>query len=160
MSVGVESSHWQIAKRLRSWASSEARPCQQSCRDGLRMSALLCELFCRLIPAVLQKQSAGVSDPWKVEADSGGPCSDWNMYFSIICCWGQKVFWPLWHTDCFAFHAPAILKHLKFAHFSTKNGYFSVFCGSISHAFSCKHETHDLLTLVSNHKRSCLISPL
>ena len=24
MSVGVESSHWQIAKRLRSWASSEA----------------------------------------------------------------------------------------------------------------------------------------
>ena len=40
MSVGVESSHWQIAKRLRSWASSEARPCQQSCRDGLRMSAL------------------------------------------------------------------------------------------------------------------------
>ncbi|MBS5646062.1 MAG: hypothetical protein KHW67_01190, partial [Lachnospiraceae bacterium] len=32
---------------------------------------------------------------------------------------------------------------------STKNGYFSVFCGSISHAFSCKHETHDLLTLVS-----------
>ena len=30
----------QIAKRLRSWASSEARPCQQSCRDGLWMSAL------------------------------------------------------------------------------------------------------------------------
>ena len=30
-----------------------------------------------------------------------------------------------------------------------KNGYFSVFCGSISHALSCKHETHDLLTLVS-----------
>ena len=24
-----------------------------------------------------------------------------------------------------------------------------MFCGSISHAFSCKHETHDLLTLVS-----------
>ena len=43
MSVGVESSHWQIAKRLRSWASSEARPCQQSCRDGLRMSALQME---------------------------------------------------------------------------------------------------------------------
>ena len=36
------------------------------------------------------------------------------------------------------------------AHFSTKNGYFSVFCGSISHAFSCKQETHDLLTLVSS----------
>ena len=31
--------------------------------------------------------------------------------------------------------------------------YFSVFCGSISHAFSCKHETHDLLTLVSSHLR-------
>ena len=28
--------------------------------------------------------------------------------------------------------------------------YFSVFCGSISHALSCKHETHDLLTLVSS----------
>ena len=41
MSVGVESSHWQIAKRLCLWANSEARPCQQSCRDGLRMSALL-----------------------------------------------------------------------------------------------------------------------
>ena len=25
-----------------------------------------------------------------------------------------------------------------------------MFCGSISHAFSCKHETHDLLTLVSS----------
>ena len=49
-----------------------------------------------------------------------------------------------------AFHALAILKHLKSAHFSTKNGYFSVFCGSISHALSCKHETHDLLTLVSS----------
>ena len=47
-------------------------------------------------------------------------------------------------------HTLAILKHLKSAHFSTKNGYFSVFCGSISHAFSCKHETHDLLTLVSS----------
>ena len=31
-----------------------------------------------------------------------------------------------------------------------KNGYFSVFCGSISHAFSCKHKTHDLLTLASS----------
>ena len=43
----------------------------------------------------------------------------------------------------------SILKHLKSAHFSTKNGYFSMFCRSISHAFSCKHEMHDLLTLVS-----------
>ncbi len=54
------------------------------------------------------------------------------------------------YTDCFAFHALAILKHLKFAHFSMKNGYFSVFVGSISHAFSCKHEMHDLLTLASS----------
>ena len=30
--------------------------------------------------------------------------------------------------------------------------YFSVFCGSIRHAFSCKHETHDLLTLVSFYR--------
>ncbi len=44
---------------------------------------------------------------------------------------------------------PEILKHLKSAHFSPKNGCFSVFYGSQSHAFSCKHETHDLLTLVS-----------
>ena len=29
------------------------------------------------------------------------------------------------------------------------SGYFLMFCGSQSHAFSCKHETHDLLTLVS-----------
>ena len=50
MSVGVESSHWQIAKRLRSWASSEARPCQQSCRDGLRMSALRIRCFYRKPP--------------------------------------------------------------------------------------------------------------
>ncbi len=45
-------------------------------------------------------------------------------------------------------------KHLKSAHFSTKNGYFSVFCGSISHAFSCKHETHDLLHLVSSYHKT------
>gem|GEM_PF-6893520 len=29
------------------------------------------------------------------------------------------------------------------------SGYFLMFCGSQSHAFTCKHETHDLLTLVS-----------
>ena len=29
-----------------------------------------------------------------------------------------------------------------------------MFCGSISHAFSCKHETHDLLTLVSSTPES------
>ena len=36
------------------------------------------------------------------------------LYLCIIIqyrwCWGQKVFCPLWYTDCFAFHAPAILK--------------------------------------------------
>ena len=29
---------------------------------------------------------------------------------SILWCWSQKVFCPLWYTDCSAFHAPAILK--------------------------------------------------
>ena len=79
--------------------------------------------------------------------------SPFFLWYSIKRGWrrmkGFLTFWPLWYTDCFAFHALAILKHLKSAHFSTKNGYFSVFCGSISHAFSCKHETHVLLTLVS-----------
>ena len=32
------------------------------------------------------------------------------------------------------------------------SGFFLMFYGSQSHAFSCKHETHDLLTLVSYHK--------
>ena len=41
------------------------------------------------------------------------------------------------------------IRSFFYEHFSTKNGYFSVFCGSISHAFSCKHETHGLLILVS-----------
>ena len=31
------------------------------------------------------------------------------------------------------------------------SGYFLMFYGSQSHAFSCKHETHNLLTLVSFH---------
>ena len=57
-------------------------------------------------------------------------------------------------TDCYALRAPAILKHLKSAHFSTKNGYFSVFCGSQSHVLTCKHVIHDLLTLVSSHHMS------
>ena len=39
----------------------------------------------------------------------------------------KRYFAPYDTTDCSAFHAPAILKHLKFAHFSVKNGYFSVF---------------------------------
>ena len=78
-----------------------------------------------------------------------GSCFAAEQFVGIS--WRQKVFWPQWYTDCSAFHAPAILKHLKSAHFSTKNGYFSVFCGSRSHAFSCKHETHDFLTLVSSY---------
>ena len=32
---------------------------------------------------------------------------------------------------------------------SPYSGYFLMFCGSQGHAFSYKHETHDLLTLVS-----------
>ena len=64
---------------------------------------------------------------------------------------GSKAFDPMIPTDFFAFHAPEILKHSKFAHFSAKNGYFLMFCGSQSHTFSCKHEMHDLLTLVSCH---------
>ena len=37
------SSRWQGEKWLRSWTSSEARPCQQNCRDGLRISDWLDE---------------------------------------------------------------------------------------------------------------------
>ena len=32
------------------------------------------------------------------------------------------------------------------------SGCFLMFCGSQSHAFSCKHEMHDLLTLVSYYR--------
>ena len=39
-------------------------------------------------------------------------------------CWGQKIFWFLWYTDCFAFRALAILKHLKSAHFLRKMATF------------------------------------
>ena len=67
----------------------------------------------------------------------------------ILWCWGQMAFWLKWCTDFFALRASEILKHLKSAHFSSKNSCFSVFCGSQSHAFSCKHEMHDLLTLAS-----------
>ena len=53
MSVGVESSHWQIAKPLRWWANSEARPVSRAAgmdcecplyrrpRNGLQISVLL-----------------------------------------------------------------------------------------------------------------------
>ena len=61
----------------------------------------------------------------------------------------SKGFAPMMLTDFFAFHAPEILKYSKSAHFSTKNGYFLIFYESQSHAFSCKHEMHDLLTLAS-----------
>ena len=48
-----------------------------------------------------------------------------NFYYGILWYWGQRVSCPRWYTDYFAFHALAILKHLKSTHFSTKNGYFS-----------------------------------
>ena len=61
----------------------------------------------------------------------------------------KKYFDPYDTTDCSAFHAPAsplrygrrwtnvqwtfsALKHLKFTHFSAKNGYFSVFLWALS----------------------------
>ena len=50
-------------------------------------------------------------------------------------CWGQKIFWFLWYTDCFAFHALAILKHLKFVHFLRKKATFRCLRVKISHAF-------------------------
>src|SRR5699024_9178456 len=53
-------------------------------------------------------------------------------------------------TDCSALCALTILKHLKSAHFFAKNGSFSVFCGSSRYAFSCRHEKHIYLTLVSS----------
>ena len=52
----------------------------------------------------------------------------------------SKAFDPLMLTEFFAFHAHEILKNSKSAHFSTKNGYFLMFCGSQSHLFSCKQE--------------------
>ena len=52
-------------------------------------------------------------------------------------------------TDFSALRALEILKHLKSAYFSSKNSSFSVFLGSSRHAFSCKHEKHARLTLVS-----------
>ena len=64
---------------------------------------------------------------------------------------GSKVFDLMIPTDFFAFHALEILKTFEIRSFSTKNGYFLMFCGSQSHAFSCKHEKHDLLTLVSHY---------
>ena len=53
---------------------------------------------------------------------------------------GSKAFDPLMLTDFFAFHAHKILKDSKSAHFSAKNGYFLMFCGSQGHLFSCKQE--------------------
>ena len=41
------------------------------------------------------------------------------------------------------------LKHLKSAHFSTKNGCFSVFCGPHRHKNVCKHPFCVHLSLVS-----------
>ena len=56
-------------------------------------------------------------------------------------------FYPFYDVGVKRYFAPYDTRIAS--HFSTKNGYFSVFCGSISHTFSCKHETHDLLTLAS-----------
>ena len=39
----------------------------------------------------------------------------------------------------------------KRSHFSAKNGSFSVFFGSSRYIFSCKHEKHIYLTLVSSY---------
>ena len=49
---------------------------------------------------------------------------DLGIYYDVGV---KRYFAPYDTTDCSAFYAPAILKHLKFAHFSVKNGYFSVF---------------------------------
>ena len=49
----------------------------------------------------------------------------------------------------------APLKHLKSAHFSMKNGSFSVFFWSQCHAFPCEHGTHDLSTLASYYPAAC-----
>ena len=54
------------------------------------------------------------------------------------------------YTDRFAFHALAILMPVKqLSQFYKHYHHKMMIPGSISHAFSCKHETHDLLTLVS-----------
>lgn len=42
----------------------------------------------------------------------------------------QVPFAPSDTTGCFALRAPAILKHLKSSHFSTKNGSCSMLCRS------------------------------
>lgn len=42
-------------------------------------------------------------------------------------------------------------KTLRIRSFFTKNGYFLVFFVSRGLAFSCKHETHNLLALVLLH---------
>ena len=87
MSVGVERSHWQIAKRLCSWASSEARPCQQSCRDGLRMSALLSKK--------LQKAA------WSCL------CINIHFWLNPLMLLRQQ-FLEMIHTDCSAYRMNAI----------------------------------------------------
>ena len=48
-------------------------------------------------------------------------------------------------TDCYALCALAILKTFEIR---PNRATFSCFCGSQGHGFSCKHETHDLGTLV------------
>ena len=49
-------------------------------------------------------------------------------------------------TDCSALRASTILKIFKIR---PNRAAFSCFYGSQSHVYSCKHESHDLLTLAS-----------
>ena len=71
----------------------------------------------------------------------------------------KRCFDPMIPTNCSALRAPAILKHLKSAHFSSKNGYFSVFCAPQGHTCLRKRSPHDLLTLVSYYNK-CIICVL
>ena len=64
-----------------------------------------------------------------------------NCYYYHIMMLGSKGFLPPM--------IPRIVPHNpKNIRNPPCSGYFLMFCGSQSHAFSCKHETHDLLTLV------------
>ncbi len=49
----------------------------------------------------------------------------------------------------YAFYAPVVLKHSKFAHFSAKNGFFLMFSGPKRHEYECKHSIPVHLSLDS-----------
>ena len=82
----------------------------------------------------------------------------WPFDPGIIWCWGQKHLtpWCLRISACFTL--PKSEKHSKSAHFPVENSCFLMFGGSKSHAFSCRRETHDLLTLASYYKILYMIS--